>query len=385
MTMIFRILSVLFLLLFHLPAYTTGDLPADVNASQATINLYRNLKSLAKNYVMVGHQDALAYGVTWRGDAGRSDIKDVCGSHPAVYGWDIGELDLEAGGVTYVLKAADIRKYVLQVYKSGGVNTISWHLFNPVTGKDPWADTKTPNNTVSMILPGGSHHSQFMERLDRAGAFLASLRDESGQLIPIVFRPWHEHTGNWFWWGQIHCTPDEYIQLFRFTILHLRQKHGLNNLLVAYSPYVGFNSAAEYLEKYPGDDMVDVFGVNDYTVLRRKETEKLIFSLETAAEIAAQKGKIAAFTEAGSNKLSSRGYFSRRLLPVLSYSDKTRSLSWVLFWRNAHDKHYFVPYAGHKASRDFINFVNDPLMLMQNNIPDLYRAWENVEEKMTGK
>ena len=385
MTISLRILSVLFLLLCHFPIHASASLPADTNASEATVNLYRNLKSLAKNHIMVGHQDALAYGVKWSGDADRSDMKDVCGSHPAVYGWDIGDLDLEAAGEQYVLPSADIRKYILQVYKSGGVNTISWHLFNPVTGKDPWTDTKMPNPTVSMILPGGSHHPQFLESLDRAGAFLASLRDESGELIPIVFRPWHEHTGNWFWWGQKHCTPADYIQLFRFTILHLRAQHGLNNLLVAYSPYVGFNNATEYPEKYPGDDIVDVLGVDDYTVLRRKKTEKLIFSLETVAEIAAEKGKIAAFTEAGSNKLKNRRYFSRKLLPVLSHSAGTRSLSWVLFWRNAHENHFFAPYTGHKGSRDFIKFVNDPLMLMQNNIPDMYRVWMDADERESGK
>ncbi|MDP3434764.1 MAG: glycosyl hydrolase, partial [Bacteroidota bacterium] len=41
-----------------------------------------------------GHQDAFAYGTSWYAEEGRSDVKDVCGDHPAIFGWELGHLEL---------------------------------------------------------------------------------------------------------------------------------------------------------------------------------------------------------------------------------------------------------------------------------------------------
>src|SRR5882762_9723108 len=76
-------------------AQAQKDLPSDKNATKETINLYNNLKKLAGKGFMFGHQDDLAYGVGWKFDAStssaeRSDIKDVTGDYPAVYGWELG-------------------------------------------------------------------------------------------------------------------------------------------------------------------------------------------------------------------------------------------------------------------------------------------------------
>jgi hypothetical protein len=76
------------------------DLPSDKNATKETIHLYNNLKKLAAKGFMFGHQDDLAYGVGWKYDAsassaGRSDIKDVTGDYPAVYGWELGHLEMD--------------------------------------------------------------------------------------------------------------------------------------------------------------------------------------------------------------------------------------------------------------------------------------------------
>src|SRR3954468_4860386 len=74
------------------------DLPSDKNATKETINLYRNLKKLLNKGIMFGHQDDLAYGVGWKYEPGRSDIKDVTGDYPAVYGWELGRIELVHSG-----------------------------------------------------------------------------------------------------------------------------------------------------------------------------------------------------------------------------------------------------------------------------------------------
>ena len=66
------------------------ELPIDRLATKETVNLYRNLKKLLDKGILFGHQDDLAYGVGWQYEEGRSDIKDVTGDYPAVYGWELG-------------------------------------------------------------------------------------------------------------------------------------------------------------------------------------------------------------------------------------------------------------------------------------------------------
>ena len=67
---------------------------SDKNASPETLALYNNLAGLRGKQMLFGHEDSLAYGVNWEGDLDRSDIRDVTGSNPAVYGWELGGLEL---------------------------------------------------------------------------------------------------------------------------------------------------------------------------------------------------------------------------------------------------------------------------------------------------
>lgn len=345
---------------------------SDESASRLTRNLYHNLAAMSGKIIMVGHQDALAYGIGWAGDDDRSDVKDLCGSHPAVAGWDIGGIEM---GMSENLDSVPfdlIRQRIMDNFHRGGLNTISWHAFNPVTGAGSWADTGIPDPVVPLLLPGGQHHDKLLQSLDRVAAFLSSLKSASGEPIPIVFRPWHEHSGNWFWWGSIHCSRQEYIELYRFTVQYLRNRHHLNNLLTAYSPDVGFRNAEEYLERYPGDDVVDVLGLDDYHSLRTGKPELLIRNLEIIAETAARKRKLAAFTETGCSNVADPRYFTGKLLPCLLHSELTSSVSWVLFWRNYQNDHHFLPYPGHGSAADFMEYIKNERIALIRDLPDLY-------------
>lgn len=56
---------------------------------------------------------------------------------------------------------------------------------------------------VRHILPGGSYHATFKADLKIIADFAHNAKGDDGELIPIIFRPWHEFDGNWFWWGKI--------------------------------------------------------------------------------------------------------------------------------------------------------------------------------------
>jgi mannan endo-1,4-beta-mannosidase len=229
-----------------------GPALVDRAATAETRALFVNLRRLARDHVLFGHQDDLAYGVEWDNQAGRSDVKETAGSYPAVYGWDVGGLEGETGGNLDGVRFERQRGWIADGYRRGGVITISWHMRNPVSGGNAWDTTRA----VPAILPGGTQHGRYAQWLDRFADFATSLRApgrSGGEVqVPVIFRPFHETSGGWFWWGARHATPEEYRRLWRFTVEYLRDRKGVHNLLWGYSTDV-FDSKDHYLERYPGD------------------------------------------------------------------------------------------------------------------------------------
>ena len=192
---------------------TTGRAATvDANATKKTKALYANLKKIAQRGIMFGHQDDAVYGIGWKYDSGRSDVKSVSGDYPAVFGWELGNLELGRSHSLDSVSFDTIRTRIKEVYSRGGVNTISWHVNNPLGG-NAWNCNST--EAVKSVLPGGAQNELFKVWLDRLATFIGSLRDDKGNAIPILFRPFHEHTGGWFWWGSKQCTPQEYIALLK--------------------------------------------------------------------------------------------------------------------------------------------------------------------------
>jgi len=353
----------------------------DRAATAETRALFVNLRRLASRAVLFGHQDDLAYGVQWFGEPGRSDVKETAGSFPAVYGWDVGglEIDRDAGANLDAVPFERQRGWIAEGYRRGGVITLSWHMRNPVTGGNAWDTTQA----VAAILPGGAQHEHYKRWLDRFADYAKSLRAsgrwaEGGEvLVPVIFRPFHETSGGWFWWGARHATAEQYRQLWRFTVEYLRDRRGVHNLLWAYSTDV-FDSKQAYLERYPGDAYVDVLGFDDYQSVRSPAT-RAVFArrLRDIVELAEARGKIAALTETGVETVPDSLWWTGTLLAGIKSDSVARRIAWVLVWRNAtfereHRYHFFAPYPGHASAADFVRFTEDPLVLLENELPDLY-------------
>ena len=339
----------------------------DPDATAETRNLFANLQRLAPDHVMFGHQDDLAYGVGWKREAGRSDVRDVTGSYPAVYGWELG--DLENGVAMNLDDVAfeDMKDWIREGFERGGMITLSWHMDNPVTKGSSWDTT----SAVFSILPGGENHDLYVSWLDRFADFARDLRIGE-TFIPVVFRPFHEHTGGWFWWGAGHLSPEEYVALWRFTVEYLRDEQDLHHLLYAYSTDV-FRDEAHYLEHYPGDDYVDILGFDDYHSLNSEETlPQLHERLRTVVRLADERDKVAAMTETGSNGIPDPDWWTTRMLNAFTEDDQTRGIAWVLVWRNFNEEHHFAPYAGHTSADDFVRFYESDVILFGDELPDLY-------------
>jgi mannan endo-1,4-beta-mannosidase len=346
-----------------------GPRPVNPDATPLTVSVLQHLEKVRHEKVLFGHQDDLAYGVTWKAEAGRSDVNETAGAYPAVFGWEIGDLERDS---TYNLDRVvftDMQRWIKEAHALGGINTISWHMDNPATDGSSWDTVRA----VPVILPGGAKHAQFLSWLDRFAAFNEALVDEKGRAIPVIFRPWHENTGGWFWWGRTHCSPEEYKALYRFTFDYLTNVKKQHNLLWAWSP--AEKHLDEFEQWYPGNDVVDIIGVDDYgSWYRENAVETMSANLRTLVERAEARGKIPVLAETGFEALKEERWFTEKLLAALKADPAAKRIAYVLVWRNANaatdrPDHFYAPYAGHASEADFKAFRNDPLLFFAGDGP----------------
>lgn len=328
--------------------------------------LFENLKSIVGEATLFGHQDDLAYGIGWKYVEGESDVKRTAGDYPALFGWELGGIELGNPVNLDSVPFHKMREFAVWVHKNGGVNTFSWHPFSAVDeSKSSWV---VDEEVVRHILPGGSHHTVFIQHLDKMVGFFKELKTEEGEMIPFIFRPWHEMDGGWFWWGVDLTTPQEMIVLFRFTIEYMHE-NGVTNFLVAYSPDRHFNNEAEYLTWYPGDDLVDVIGVDNYYDMRSGEQglQDAIHKLEIVARYAEKTGKVAAFTETGLDRITEKDWYTAKLGAALNANEWTRKIVYAMVWRNHDLTHFYVPHPEHPAANDFRSFLNQNQIWLLND------------------
>lgn len=350
--------------------------PIDTKATREARSLYTLLHRLKGDKILFGHQDDLAYGVHWRYQPGKSDVKDVAGDYPAVMGWDIGRIEHGRETNLDAVPFNLMRQFIVSSARAGSINTISWHLDNPVTGGNSWDTTAA----VAHILPSGRLHSQFVAWLDRVAAFLESLRFEDGTPVPVLFRPFHELNGDWFWWCKPFCSKEEYIALWRFTVDYLKDTKGLHHLLYVYNTN-NFKHEDEFMERYPGDKYVDMMSFDTYQHLNvntmsstsletssQKFKAHLKSNLTVLQQCATRHGKLMALAETGFETIPHKAWWTEVLYDAIQSYD----LSYVLVWRNQgmlKDKmHYYAPYPGHVSATDFTKMFKGTKMTLQGTL-----------------
>ncbi|MGV3639094.1 MAG: glycoside hydrolase family 26 protein [Adhaeribacter sp.] len=349
--------------------------PIDDNATRQTRALFYNLKKLSRKHTLFGHQHATEYGHGWAGDQDRSDVKSVSGSHPAVIGVDFSGF---SGRPPAAIRQAQeqLRQVVVDTYNRGGVTTVAWHFPNPVSrGGFYWVDSLSLP-AVRYIIPGGQAHGQYKQILQGIATWAHSLQGKDGKLAPVIFRPFHEFDGGWFWWGKPHASREEFISLWQFTVSYLRDSLQVHNFLYAFSPDNKFNTEAEFLERYPGDAWVDMVGMDNYGDMGRGgkyDLEAAARKLKIVSDYGRKAGKLAAFTETGLESIPEPDWWTGRLLQVMKKPDL--QLAYVLVWRNdiRSPTHYYAPFPGQASVPDFLKFYQDPYTLFEADLKKIYR------------
>ncbi|MBQ0050089.1 MAG: beta-mannosidase [Bacteroidales bacterium] len=344
-----------------------------VVVSSCTVPLDKYVNELHQSAaagIMYGHHDDLLYGCKEGLDA--SDTYLVCGQYPALLSLEL--TGIERGAPLYwgAIPFDSLRAAIVAQHEQGGYVTVSWHARNPSTG-GAYNDLSVPD-VVGRILKGQNKESEtFNAYMDRLALFFNSLRDSRGKAIPIIFRPWHENHGSWFWWGKDFCSAEEYKALYRLTAKSLKSR-GVKHLLYAYSPGSYFTGTEDYLQRYPGDDIISILGFEAYisdrasnmTVeqTRSEFIARVQRNLSIVDSIAKQRDKVIAITESGFKPNYDSQWWTKAILPAIEGYAPCYINLWSNHWTGSIPA--WSTYPGEESEADFKVFSKSAKVRMRN-------------------
>ena len=350
------------------------------NATAETKALYANLWDIASKGFMFGHHDDLWYGRYWYNEPGKSDTKAVCGDYPAVFSVDMGPImDNRHDDAENAIR----RRVIIEAYDRGEVITMCCHLNNPHTGGDSW-DNSSNQVVRSILTEGHATRTKYLEWLDRCADFANNLKGSDGKLIPIIFRPYHEHTQDWSWWGKKCTTEDEFISFWRFTVGYLRDTKGVRNFIYAISPQMDEDYKGGEKERltfrWPGDEYVDFLGMDCYHYNWKDAFRK---NMEAMSALSIEKNKPCGVTETGPEGFDWKDYWTSHILACAN----NQRISMIVMWRNKYvgsnenDRHFYSVYPGHPSEDDFRTMYDSPATFFSKDLPDMYTMPQGYEVK----
>lgn len=374
----------------------------DKKADAAVKKVYAYLKAVgASDSVIFGHQNDISVKAGSE-ELTDSDTEDVTGSMAGVFGIDAlsltgNEFNVEKYNKKYnaswdntpenIVKAAAALSN--DAISRGAIVTLSAHMPN-FANVEKRADYKkgeptyakydftgytpgiTTNDPMNQILPGGKYHKVYTAYLDLIADYAKQVNGA------VLFRPFHENTGSWFWWGAAYCDPEIYKNVYRYTVEYLRDEKDVHNLLHEYGPSSDAQSMADYGVRYPGDAYVDLVGFDMYDI---SPADDGVFmgqfqkQLEIVESFAKQHNKLIAVTETGASNEGNAALLKEgngnkdwynQILDIVSKSEA----SYFLLWANwGKDEAFYTPYVdavnedgslhGHEMLDHFISFYND--------------------------
>lgn len=208
------------------------------------------------------------HNVIGRMSVNTDKVYEITGQLPAIWGGDFGFADSthDIDNIKYrPLLVPEIKKQ----YNRGAIIVLSYHQANPAIGEpSPFEggiiSKLTDDQWKELLTPGTPLYEKWRAQMDLLAGHLTQLKDAH---IPIIFRPYHEMNGNWFWWGG-RKGDDGYIALWKQLFNYYTQHHHLNNIIWAWTPDKPWAGVEAF---YPGDEFVDVLGCDIYPMKDKQE------------------------------------------------------------------------------------------------------------------
>jgi mannan endo-1,4-beta-mannosidase len=383
-------------------AWTAGSsAPADPNATAATRTVLANLRSfdmgssdVFDRRVLIGQQEA---DVSNRSTSGLvrvpSDLEAVTRKAPALVSYELSHAyprsttmfdpaGLRAG-------RGALRELVLDKHAKGALVSFLWHMRCPkasANDRDLFAPEDCPRDyRLEELLERkrdgsrGAHFAEWRALLDELAELLWSLKDQHGELVPVQIRPFHEHTGAWFWWGRTN-PASIYAAVWREMVTYLREGRGLHNVLWVYCPGAPTDrnllaAGGSFEAYYPGDAYVDVVAFDRYDRGDGTFASGYEADLAKIGAFARAHGKVAAVGEVGLQGIGPDGstrdpsWFTRAMLAPLKA--RGRSFAYVGLWRNAPWEKFIPEPRDGALADDLRRMADDPAALFAGR-HDLY-------------
>jgi mannan endo-1,4-beta-mannosidase len=224
--------------------------PANPNANAATralLNYFHELSNRTESKrILSGQFSNFGNGANLRI---MERIHENTGQRPALIGVDYA--DFSRGSLTTKIP----NLVAIDYWKEGGLVTVMAHMYNPANPNGGGLRDKGVN-LADLLKQGTDTHKRWMQELDLAADGLLELKQAG---VVVLWRPFHEMNGGWFWWGAHDF--DTFIKVWRHMFHYFSETKGLDNLLWVYGPNHGRNTA----KYYAGDNYVDIVGLDAYT------------------------------------------------------------------------------------------------------------------------
>ncbi len=258
--------SILFLLSFSAEGQPSG--PVTPRASPEAAALLDFFYRISGKYTLTGQHNFPNIK-----DRNTQFAAKYIGETPVVFSTDWG-FAREDDKDSYLARPGIVKEAIRQ-HKLGSIITICWHSVPP-TAKEPITFQPVPGSKPEMLssvqgqltdqqfrdilTPGTALYKSWCAQVDSVARYLKLLQDAH---VPVLWRPYHEMNGSWFWWGGRtgkYSTQALYRQLFNRLVKH----HKLNNLIWTWSVDRPNKPEMKFSSFYPGNDYLDILALDVY-------------------------------------------------------------------------------------------------------------------------
>lgn len=262
------ITSPLVLFLLAIQINSLAQKAVNPNATQEARALLDFIHSISGRYTLTGQHN---YPDTR--DKNTQFAARYIGQTPAIWSSDMGFA--AAGDKDSYLARPDIVKEAIRQHKNGSIITLCWHAVpptadEPVVFRSSAPDASGKLNSIQgqlsneqfrdVLTPGTELYKKWCQQVDTVAVYLKKLQDAK---VPVLWRPYHEMNGDWFWWGGRvgeYSTVDLYKQLFDRYV----NFHHLNNLVWVWNVDRPSTPIRKFSNFYPGNDYLDILSLDVY-------------------------------------------------------------------------------------------------------------------------
>lgn len=254
----FQIIFIMFSFI-NLIAQNNYIKPVTPDASPEAQKLLEYIYSISGSYTLTGQ-----HNVPLVGSLRLPAVQKMTEKYPAVFGMDFGFSEPGTwDGINYRQQLVD---EAIRRFSEGFIVTLMWHAVRPIEDepvnfRESIQGELTDDEWRDLITPGTEINEKWKSQVDVIAFFLKQLRDAG---VPVLWRPYHEMNGDWFWWGK-KSGEDGYKKLYRMLFDRLTKFHKLNNLIWVFNANEVKLGVDDYETYYPGDDVVDILATDVYT------------------------------------------------------------------------------------------------------------------------